>query len=227
MLARKLGVTPEYLETGAELDASQLRELRLAEQELALRLEGSGETSVVRELLEEAELQADLPGATRARIVLGLEASRRGDHLETVAQLSRVVDSELVTAAGRPDVYSTLGRAHAAAGSTREAVALFERALGISARTSRGASSPSTICRVAPGRSACSSASSRSSRTTLRLARSLEPQRQLLLGQSQLSAAASVEKLGAGLEVLGCDPQLAGEHPQRLHRRCARAGLDP
>ena len=102
MLARKLGVTPEYLETGAELDASQLRELRLAEQELRLRLEGAGETSVVREILEEAELNADLPGATRARIVLGLEASRRGDHLETVAQLSRVVDSELVHRGGTP-----------------------------------------------------------------------------------------------------------------------------
>ena len=40
MLARKLGVSPEYLETGSELDASELRELRLAEQELRLRLDG-------------------------------------------------------------------------------------------------------------------------------------------------------------------------------------------
>ena len=129
MLARKLGVTPEYLETGSELGASELRELRLAEQELRLRLDASGDTSAVRELLEDAELDADMAAVTRARIVLGLEAAGRGDHLETVSQLSRVVDSELVTAAGRPDVYSALGRAHASAGSTREAVALFERAL--------------------------------------------------------------------------------------------------
>jgi tetratricopeptide (TPR) repeat protein len=129
MLARKLGVTPEYLETGSELAAAELRELRLAEQELQLRLDGSGDTSVVHEILGEAELQADVAAVIRARIVLGLEAAGRGDHLEAVANLCRVVDSELVTPAGRPDVYSALGRAYASAGSTREAVALFERAL--------------------------------------------------------------------------------------------------
>src|SRR5260370_40292375 len=31
MLAKKLGVTPEYLETGSELGAAEARELRLAE----------------------------------------------------------------------------------------------------------------------------------------------------------------------------------------------------
>src|SRR6476646_7610477 len=42
MLAKKLGVTPEYLETGSELDSAELRELRLADQELRLRLDGAG-----------------------------------------------------------------------------------------------------------------------------------------------------------------------------------------
>jgi len=129
MLARKLGVTPEYLETGSELDSSDLRELRLAEQELQLRLEGAADAEEVRELLADAESAADVAAATRARIVLGLEAAARGDHPGTIEQLTRVVDSELVTAAARPDVFSTLGRAYAAAGSPREAVTLFERAL--------------------------------------------------------------------------------------------------
>jgi len=40
-----------------------------------------------------------------------------------------VIGSELVTPASRADVYSTLGRAYAAAGQTRQAVALFEQAL--------------------------------------------------------------------------------------------------
>src|SRR5256884_1599553 len=40
MLARKLGVTAEYLETGSEIGASEARELRLAELELRLRLDG-------------------------------------------------------------------------------------------------------------------------------------------------------------------------------------------
>jgi len=129
MLAKKLGVTPEYLETGSELDASDLRELRLAEQELRLRLEGDADAEAVLELLEDADAAADVAAGTRARIVLGLEAAARGDHAATIERLSAVVGSELVTAASRPDVFSTLGRAYAAAGSPREAVALFERAL--------------------------------------------------------------------------------------------------
>jgi tetratricopeptide (TPR) repeat protein len=129
MLAKKLGVTPEYLETGSELDASELRELRLAEQELRLRLEGAADAETVLELLEDAENAADVAASTRARIVLGLDAASRGDHAGTIEQLSAVVGSELVTATSRPDVFSTLGRAYAAAGSPREAVALFERAL--------------------------------------------------------------------------------------------------
>jgi tetratricopeptide (TPR) repeat protein len=134
MLAKKLGVSTEYLETGSELDSSELRELRLAEQELRLRLEGGADAQAVRELLEDALGSADVGAVTRARIVLGLEAASRGDHAGTIEQLSEVVDSELVTAASRPDVFSTLGRAYAAAGSPREAVALFERALDELAR---------------------------------------------------------------------------------------------
>src|SRR5579864_4097641 len=40
MLARKLGVTAEYLETGSVIGASEARELRLADLELRLRLDG-------------------------------------------------------------------------------------------------------------------------------------------------------------------------------------------
>src|SRR5436853_6737864 len=63
MLAQKLGVTPEYLETGSDLGAGELRELRLAEQELRLRLDGELDLGAVRELLEDAERRADAPAA--------------------------------------------------------------------------------------------------------------------------------------------------------------------
>ena len=129
MLAKKLGVTPEYLETGSELGSSELRELRLAEQELRLRLDGEPELDTVREVLAEAEPVADAATVVRARILLGLAAAARGDHREAVAELSQVLDSELVSPASRPDVYSTLGRSYAAAGLARQAVALFEGAL--------------------------------------------------------------------------------------------------
>jgi tetratricopeptide (TPR) repeat protein len=135
MLGLKLGVTPEYLETGSELAPSELRELRLAEQELRLRLDGDPDLDVVRDLLSEAETHADVAAATTARIVLGLAAAARGDHTGTIEHLAAVAGSELVTAASRPDVYSALGRAHAAAGQPRQAVALFEQALEELSRT--------------------------------------------------------------------------------------------
>ena len=40
MLAQKLGVTAEYLETGSQIGAAEARELRLADLELRLRLDG-------------------------------------------------------------------------------------------------------------------------------------------------------------------------------------------
>ncbi len=129
MLAAKLGVTPEYLETGSDLGAADLRELRVAEQELRLRLEGAADAEALEEILADAEAGADLAVATRARIALGLEAAGRGDHAGAVGWLSAVTGSELVTPVSRPDVYSTLGRSLAASGAAREAVALFEGAL--------------------------------------------------------------------------------------------------
>ena len=71
MLAQKLGVTPEYLETGSALGGTDLRELRLAEQELRLRLEGELDRAAVTAVLAEAEREADVPATTTARILLG------------------------------------------------------------------------------------------------------------------------------------------------------------
>ena len=136
MLAAKLSVTPEYLETGSDLDTADLRELRIAEQELLLRLEGEADVEALEEILVDAEAGADLAVSTRTRIALGLEAAGRGDHAAAVGWLSAVTGSELVTPVSRPDVYSTLGRSLAASGSAREAVALFDRALEELARRS-------------------------------------------------------------------------------------------
>ena len=130
MLARKLGVTPEYLETGSELAGDQTRELRLAGgRGLRLRLDGETDTAEAYAILDEAEAAADVAATARARILLGFLASASGDHLGTIEHLSRVLGSELVSPASRPDVYATLGHAYALGGLPAEAVALFERAL--------------------------------------------------------------------------------------------------
>lgn len=138
MLARKLGVTPEYLETGSELPAVHARELRLAEQELRLRLDGEADVAAALAILDEAERDADGAALVRARILLGFAAAAAGDQIGTIEHLSRVIGSELVTPSSRPDVYATLGHAYACAGHAEQAVALFERAMEELARAEPG-----------------------------------------------------------------------------------------
>src|SRR3954464_100589 len=53
MLAKKLGVTPGYLETGSDLDDSEARELRLADIELRLRLDGEIDADELRGILDD------------------------------------------------------------------------------------------------------------------------------------------------------------------------------
>jgi tetratricopeptide (TPR) repeat protein len=130
-LARKLGVSPEYLETGSEIGPAEERELRLADAELELRLDTGteGAEAALAQLLEEATLAGDVPASTRARLALGLAAVRRGDHAEAATRLEEGLDSGLVTPERRPDVYTTLGRCYAVLGKPERAVQLFERCL--------------------------------------------------------------------------------------------------
>jgi tetratricopeptide (TPR) repeat protein len=129
MLARKLGVTAEYLETGSQIDDTAARELRLADLELRLRLDGDVFSEELEAVLEDANAHADAPAAARARIALGFAASDRSDYADAIRYLEEALESELVTPSSRPDVYVTLGRSYAARGTPRRAVELFERGL--------------------------------------------------------------------------------------------------
>jgi tetratricopeptide (TPR) repeat protein len=129
MLARKLGVTAQYLETGSQIEDSEARELRLADLELRLRLDGQAATNELEAVLADALEHADTSSAARAQIALGLAAATRGNHHEAIENLERAIESDLVTAVTRPDVYLTLGHAYAAGGSPWRAVELFEQGL--------------------------------------------------------------------------------------------------
>src|ERR671936_1423955 len=61
MLARKLGVSVEYLETGRDIRESEDRELRLSDAELALRLGDDSRKAeqTLREVLEESRQAGD------------------------------------------------------------------------------------------------------------------------------------------------------------------------
>jgi tetratricopeptide (TPR) repeat protein len=131
MLARKLGVSAEYLETGRELGATEHRELELADAELAIRLadDSSAAEETLTRIVEEALQAGDRGMATRARIALGLAAVRQGRHPEAIAQLEEALGERPVSPVTRPDIYATLGRSYVAAGMNDRAVELFDRCL--------------------------------------------------------------------------------------------------
>ncbi len=131
MLARKLGVSVEYLETGQDLRETDERELRIADAELELRLVDDVEPaeSKLRAILEEAVQAGDHASATRAGVALGLAAAHRGHHLDAVERLEDALRTQRLTVAARPDVYAVLGQSYAALGAPKRAVHLFERCL--------------------------------------------------------------------------------------------------
>ena len=129
MLAKKLEVTAEYLEIGNDLVGRELREMRLTELELRLRLDDEVALDELIEILADASADGDGAAAARTRIVLGLAAANRSDSAETIEHLEAVLSAETVSPLSRPDVYATLGRAYAARGTPRLAVELFENVL--------------------------------------------------------------------------------------------------
>jgi len=131
MLARKLGVSADYLETGSEIRDTDERELRIADAELELRLAGSSEDAEQRlaRLRDEAIVAGDTVSAARAAIALGLAAAAAGRNAEAIERLEEGVGLAPVSPAARPDVFATLGHAYAAGGRPERAVDVFERCL--------------------------------------------------------------------------------------------------
>lgn len=129
MLAEKLGVTAEYLETGSQIVDAEARELRLADLELRLRLDGDAAGGELEQILAEALAHADESAAARAHIALGVAADARSEHAQAIEHLERAVDYSFVNAASRPDVHLALAHSYSAAGSPSRAVDLLERGL--------------------------------------------------------------------------------------------------
>ena len=131
MLAPKLQVSVEYLETGRDIGDVEERELELADAELELRLAGNGTETrrKLEELLEQARLAGDVRCATRADIALALLDARRGNYLDTAERLERTLGDGNVAAHARPDAFAALGQAYTELGAPERSVRLFERCL--------------------------------------------------------------------------------------------------
>jgi len=131
MLARKLGVSADYLETGSEIRDTDERELQIADAELELRLaELPDEAEAKLKRLRSDALEAgDAVAASRANVALGLAAAHAGRNSDAIEMLESGLKLSPVSASARPDVYATLGKAYAASGQPKRAVELFERCL--------------------------------------------------------------------------------------------------
>jgi tetratricopeptide (TPR) repeat protein len=131
MLARKLEVSADYLETGSELRDTDERELKIADAELELRLtdhpdEAEAKLAVLR---DEAVDAGDTVAAARANIALGLAAASAGHTAVAIERLEAGLARVQLSPSARPDVFATLGRAYSASGRPDLAVELFERCL--------------------------------------------------------------------------------------------------
>ena len=133
-LARKLGVTPHYIETGERVSEEEARELRLADAELELRMDrdlAKAERVFLPEATPSDDPRSDRDAlfAARAHAGLGLIAARRSQSRETIAHLELAIGSGYLPPEARPDVYETLGAAYTAHGEAERAIALFGRCL--------------------------------------------------------------------------------------------------
>jgi transcriptional regulator with XRE-family HTH domain len=131
LLARRLGVTPEYLESGVDIAPVEALELRLGDAELRLRL---GDHSMeARHALQAVSKEAQGAGegeiVTRAQIALGLSSLAAGNQREAARYLAVAVASPLVSPRTQTNVYVSLSKALRFLGRAEEAVGMLEDAL--------------------------------------------------------------------------------------------------
>jgi transcriptional regulator with XRE-family HTH domain len=127
-LAGKLGVDPEYLESGEAIPAAKERELRLVDAEIGLRM--GGDLGAIEESLR-AMLEEGIPDGLEVRIraTLGTLLARTGQNEEAREQLERVVASGGVRPETRGDVYEILATVYVATRRSPQAIELLERAI--------------------------------------------------------------------------------------------------
>lgn len=131
-LARRLGATPEYLETGVDLRPDELLELRFAEAELRSRLGETSEADLensAEALVREAEEVGDAGLAAMARLALARIAANAGRHADAIEQLEAAIRSRSISPIARPRAYAALANSYLAAGRAQEAAATLRQAL--------------------------------------------------------------------------------------------------
>jgi transcriptional regulator with XRE-family HTH domain len=129
LLAPRLGVSAEELETGRRVPQAAERELRVTDAELQLRLDadlGAAE-DVFRSLAADEETEPEI--AARALAGLGLIAARQGDREAGVARLEEAIETGHLPPHERPDVYEELSQAYSFTDKPGHAIVVLEGAL--------------------------------------------------------------------------------------------------
>jgi len=148
-LAAKLAVSADFLETGSDLAAAEVRELRLADLELAVRLGESGDAEAqLAAILEESLAAGDRGIAARVRLSLALVADERGDHVSAVEHFEEACALERPSAIDHVGVLVTIGRAYGALGAVEREIALYEECIDEVAHLGGEATSTMTRYRI-------------------------------------------------------------------------------
>jgi tetratricopeptide (TPR) repeat protein len=130
-LARRLSVSPQYLETGIELTTREELELALTDAELKVRLEPQ-EERIERDfqaIIKLAEREGELDIAARAQGALGMACAGWGQLSQARDLLEAAIVHPTVTPPTCPDIYTALIRVHHELGGADRAVALCEQIL--------------------------------------------------------------------------------------------------
>jgi tetratricopeptide (TPR) repeat protein len=119
-LGRRLGVTEDYLATGADVAGPADEDLTGAE--VALRLD---ELDEAERLFREA-LERD-PQRAEALAGLGHVAFRRGDTRKAIVQFEQALQAHGADESRFPEIADSLGRSYAMVGELESAIGVFER----------------------------------------------------------------------------------------------------
>jgi tetratricopeptide (TPR) repeat protein len=131
LLARRLGVTPEYLETGVDIAPVEALELRLSDAELRFRLgDHSPEARhALQAVLKEAERAGESEIEVRAQIALGLSLLAAGNQRGATHYLGSAVASPLTSPVTHAGIYISLSKALRFMGRAGDAARVLEDAL--------------------------------------------------------------------------------------------------
>jgi tetratricopeptide (TPR) repeat protein len=126
-MGTRLGVSEDYLATGARSAPITDRNPMLVDAEVALRLD---DHELARTLYEQA-LEEARDNFTRADALEGLGnvAYRRGEPKEAIRLLERSFELARARPSDRPTTTEVLGRSHAALGDLDAAIELFEQCM--------------------------------------------------------------------------------------------------